>query len=71
VPDVVQSEFTSQDLFDAIYAKKIVQDLKEGKLDENGEPLQPSKDELLSPEEAVKQARKTGSDLFVQPKPPL
>lgn len=33
VPDVVQSEFTSRDLFDAVYAPKIVKDYKEGQLD--------------------------------------
>ncbi|CAG4951600.1 unnamed protein product [Colias eurytheme] len=62
--DVIQSEFTSQQLFDAIYSKKIVIDYKEGKLDENGLPLEPSAEEKLTPEEAVAQAKRTGSDIF-------
>ncbi|KFB43746.1 hypothetical protein ZHAS_00011482 [Anopheles sinensis] len=63
-PDVVQSEFTSQDLFNAIYAQKIIDDWKSGKLNEDGSPVEPSKEEALSPDEAWKQARKTGSDIF-------
>ncbi|XP_058116735.1 large ribosomal subunit protein mL41 [Anopheles ziemanni] len=63
-PDVVQSEFTSQDLFNAIYAQKIIDDWKSGKLNEDGSPIEPSKEESLSPDEAWKQARKTGSDIF-------
>ncbi|CAB3370330.1 Hypothetical predicted protein [Cloeon dipterum] len=66
VADVVQSEFTSQDLFDAVYSKKIVQDFKEGKLSEDGQPLEYSEEEKLTPEEAFRRARKTGSDLFAQ-----
>ena len=62
--DVIQSEFTSQQLFDAIYGKKIVTDYKTGKLDENGDPLEPSEEEKLLPEEAVKRAKQTGSDIF-------
>jgi large subunit ribosomal protein L41 len=67
-PEVVQSEFTSQDLFDAVYAKKIVADFKEGKLDANGDPIAASEEERLSPEEAVRLAKLTGSDLFNQEK---
>jgi len=63
-PDVVQSEFTSKDLFDAVYSEKIVKDFKDGKLSEMGEPLEPSQEELLTPEEAYNQARKTGTDIF-------
>lgn len=62
--DVIQSEFTSQQLFDAVYSKKIFADFKQGKLDEDGNPLEPSPEERLQPEEAVAQARKTGSDLL-------
>lgn len=63
-PDVVQSEFTPRDLFDAVYSEKIVKDFKDGKLSETGEPLEPSREELLTPEEAYNQARKTGTDIF-------
>ncbi|XP_059481834.1 large ribosomal subunit protein mL41 [Neocloeon triangulifer] len=66
VPDVIQTEFTSQDLFDAVYSKKIVQDFKEGKLTEDGQPLEPSPEEKLTSEEAFQRARKTGSDIFMQ-----
>ncbi|CAH0720415.1 unnamed protein product, partial [Brenthis ino] len=62
--DVIQSEFTSQNLFDAVYSRKIVTDFKEGKLDANGEPLEPSEEEKLRPEEAVQRAKQTGSDIF-------
>lgn len=64
VPEVVQSEFTPKDLFDAVYSDKIVNDFKNGKLGENGEPLEPSPKEQLTPEEAYVQARKTGTDIF-------
>lgn len=62
--DVIQSEFTPEQLFDAVYSKKIVQDYKQGKLDEEGKPLEPSDEELLQPEEAVARAKQTGSDIF-------
>lgn len=63
-PEVVQSEFTSMDLFNAVYSEKIMKDFNDSKLYENGKPLEPSKIEQLSPEDAWLQARKTGSDLF-------
>lgn len=63
-PDVIQSEFTSQDLFDAVYSKKIIEDYKAGKLNEDGSPAEPSAEESLSAEEAWSRARRTGSDLF-------
>ncbi|XP_075980205.1 mitochondrial ribosomal protein L41 [Anticarsia gemmatalis] len=62
--DVIQSEFTAQQLFDAVYSKKIVNDYKQGKLDAEGNPLEPSEDEKLQPEEAVNRAKRTGSDIF-------
>ncbi|KAF9788884.1 hypothetical protein SFRURICE_018460 [Spodoptera frugiperda] len=62
--DVIQSEFTPQQLFDAVYSKKIVTDFKQGKLDEDGFPLEPSEDEKLQPDEAVRRAKRTGSDIF-------
>ncbi|KAG7312260.1 39S ribosomal protein L41-mitochondrial [Plutella xylostella] len=64
VTDVVQSEFTSEQLFNAIYSKKIICDFKEGKLDENGSPLEPSEEEKLNSEEAISRAKRTGSDIF-------
>lgn len=62
--DVVQSEFTSEDLFNAVYSKKIIEDFKNGNLNEDGSPKQPSNQESMSPEEAHAMARKTGSDIF-------
>ncbi|XP_013200966.2 large ribosomal subunit protein mL41 [Amyelois transitella] len=62
--DVIQSEFTAQQLFDAVYSKKIVTDFKQGKLDADGLPLEPSEEEKLKPEEAVARAKSTGSDIF-------
>ncbi|XP_053695104.1 39S ribosomal protein L41, mitochondrial [Sabethes cyaneus] len=63
-PDVVQSEFTSQDLFNAVYAQKVIDDFKESKLNEDGSPKEPSEEELLNSDEAWNRARKTGSDIF-------
>ncbi|ETN59694.1 39S ribosomal protein L41, mitochondrial [Anopheles darlingi] len=63
-PDVVQSEFTSQDLFNAVYSQKIIDDWKSGKLNEDGSPAEPSTEEALTKEEAWIKARKTGSDMF-------
>uniref|UniRef100_A0A2M3ZBE0 Putative mitochondrial ribosomal protein l41 n=1 Tax=Anopheles braziliensis TaxID=58242 RepID=A0A2M3ZBE0_9DIPT len=63
-PDVVQSEYTSQDLFNAVYSQKIIDDWKSGKLNEDGSPVEPSAEEALTKEEAWIKARKTGSDMF-------
>ncbi|KAG5897150.1 hypothetical protein JTB14_020879 [Gonioctena quinquepunctata] len=63
-PDVIQSEFTAEDLFNVVYAPKIVKDFKENKLDENGQPLEPSKEEKLTAEEAKMKAKQTGTDIF-------
>jgi large subunit ribosomal protein L41 len=63
-PNVIQDRFKSQDLFNAIYAKKIIDDYKLNQLDEEGESLRPSEEEQLTPEEAWLRARKTGSDIF-------
>lgn len=62
--EVQQSEFTPKDLFNAIYARKIVSDFKNEKLAEDGSPLDPSEHEKLTPEEAKLLAGKTGCDLF-------
>lgn len=63
-PEVVQSEFTSQDLYNAIYAQKVIEDFKNDKLEADGTSKNPSAEEQLTPEEAFIQARKTGSDIF-------
>jgi len=68
VPEITQSQFTAQDLFDAVYRQKIVDDFKNKKLKENGEPMEPSAEESLTPEQAKIKARQTGSDLFSQGK---
>ncbi|CRL04691.1 CLUMA_CG017755, isoform A [Clunio marinus] len=62
--DVVQSEFTSQDLFNAIYAGKILNDFKNDNLNEDGTSKEPSEEEQLTADEAYLRARKTGSDIF-------
>lgn len=62
--DVIQSEFTPEQLFNAVYSKKIILDYKQGKLDEEGRPLEPSDEERLQPDEAVQKAKQTGSDIF-------
>lgn len=62
--DIVQSEFTSQDLFNSIYGQKIIDDFKNNKLNEDGSPLEPSPEEKLDSDEAWIRARKTGSDIF-------
>lgn len=63
-PEVVQSEFTSQDLFNAVYAKKIIDDFKNNKLDQKNNSMEPSNNEQRTPQESWDQARKTGSDIF-------
>lgn len=63
-PDIVQSEFTAEDLFNVVYAEKIQKDLKEGKLNEDGSPKEPSPEESLTPEAAKLKADQTGTDIF-------
>merc|ERR1712083_961876 len=58
--EINQEKLTSRDLFNVIYGSKIVQNFKEGKLDCNGNPLEPSPMEQLSPEEALRLSRQTG-----------
>jgi large subunit ribosomal protein L41 len=71
--DIYQDELTSQDLFNAIYGPKIVADFKQGKLDENGNPIEPTSLEMMTPDEAYVKARQTGSDIFQggEPENPL
>lgn len=47
-----------------VYAKKIVEDFQNSKLDENGQPLEPSAEEKMTAEEAKLKARQTGTDIF-------
>ncbi|CAL8110907.1 unnamed protein product [Orchesella dallaii] len=69
--DIYQTEFTAENLFEAVYKSKIIQDFKENKLDEHGNPLEPNDLEKLTPDEAWVLARKTGSDIFSEREPKL
>ncbi|CAB0016765.1 unnamed protein product [Nesidiocoris tenuis] len=64
VTDIAQSEFTPHDLFLAVYSEKIVRDMKEGKLDDQGNPKEPSPEEKLTSDEAWVNARRSGADIF-------
>ena len=61
---VFQDEFSSRDLFEAVYGRKIIEDYKNGKLDKDGNSLEPNEDEKVTAEEAWIKARQTGSDIF-------
>ncbi|OXU21699.1 hypothetical protein TSAR_014077 [Trichomalopsis sarcophagae] len=70
VTEVKNEKFTAEDLFYAVYSKKIREDYNKGKLGPNGEPLEPSPEELLTPKEARELASKPGNDIFTaRPKP--
>ena len=62
--EVYQPELTSKDLFDIIYAGKILRDFKENKLDAEGNSLEPNELEKISPEMAEGFALQPGSDIF-------
>lgn len=62
--EFTQTEFTAEDLFNAVYSNKVVEDWNKKKLNEDGSSQTPSEDELLGPEEAFLRARQTGSDIF-------
>ena len=62
--EVAQEPFTAKDLFNVVYGKKILQDYKDGKLDDKGDPIDPSAEELMTADTAITNARKTGSDIF-------
>lgn len=68
VDHFIEPEFTPQELFDAVYAKKIEDDFASGQLDENGQPLNPSEYEKLTLQQAKDNAGKTGCDLFEEGK---
>lgn len=63
-PDIVQDEFTVQDLFNTIYAPKIVEDFSNNKLNDDGSPKEPSTEERLTAEKAKLKAEQTGTDIF-------
>lgn len=68
VEQFTQSEFTAEDLFNEVYSKKIEEDFINGQLDENGNPLNPSEYEALTPQQAKNNAEKTGCDIFKETK---
>merc|ERR1719187_2614495 len=59
--DIYQEELTAKDLFNVIYGQKIMGDYKAGRLDSEGNPLEPSAFESLTPQQARMFARQTGS----------
>ncbi|XP_034233625.1 39S ribosomal protein L41, mitochondrial [Thrips palmi] len=64
VPIEPEPAFTAKDLFYSVYAEKIEADYEQGRLDENGMPLEPSENELLTAEQARDAALKLGADMF-------
>ena len=62
--EISQEQFTAKDLFNVVYGKKILKDYKEGKLDDDGNSSEPNQNENMSVDEAITNARKTGSDIF-------
>ncbi|CAK9816657.1 39S ribosomal protein L41, mitochondrial [Anthophora plagiata] len=64
VPEITKREYTAKDLFNLVYADKIKEDYKNSQLGPNGEPLNPSEHEKMTPKEAKDLADKTGTDLF-------
>ena len=66
----MQEEFTSWELFQTVYGRKILSDYETGKLNENGQSLEPSDEEKLTSDEAWTMARQTGSDIFQGGKEP-
>lgn len=59
-----EPEFTAKDLFEVTYCRKIYDDFKANKLDEDGNPLEPSEREKITVEEAWNAARKCNNDLM-------
>ncbi|CAG7835254.1 unnamed protein product [Allacma fusca] len=62
-PAIAEDPFTPQALFDAVYMPKIIDDYKKGKILEDGSSEVGDLLEKLTPEEAIKKARMTGSDI--------
>ena len=63
VQDIVQPPMTPEELFGAVYVQKITQDYMAGTLDANGNPLEPSAEEKLTPEEAREKALRIRTDI--------
>lgn len=63
VPDIVQPPLTPEELFGAVYVKKITEDFKSGKLGPDNQPLEPSPEERLTPEVAKAKALAIKSDI--------
>ena len=55
---------TTEDLFAQVYGSKITADYGRGKLGPDGEPLEPSSEELLAPEEANARVMRISSDII-------
>merc|ERR1712106_300756 len=62
--EIYQEELTDKDLFNVFYGRKIIEDFKAGKLDDEGNSVEPSEAESMGSEEAHMKARQTGSDIF-------
>lgn len=62
--DIKQSEFTPEDLFNAVYGRKMVEDWNNKKLNEDGTSKEPSEEETMTADQAWIRARQTGSDMF-------
>lgn len=63
-PNIIQTEFTAEHLFNTVYADKIADDYKDGKLNDDGTSKEPSAEEKLTPEQAKLKADQTGTDIF-------
>ena len=63
VQDIVQAPLTPEELFGAVYVKKIAEDFKAGKLGPDNQPLEPSPEEALTAEEARKKVLAIRTDI--------
>nr|SVE94621.1 EOG090X0IZW [Simocephalus serrulatus] len=63
VGDIVQPPMTPEELFGAVYVKKITEDFKNGKLGPDNQPLEPSPEESLTPEKAKEKILSIRSDI--------
>jgi hypothetical protein len=62
--DVVVPPLTPEDLFAQVYGSKITADYEKGKLGPDGQPLEPSLEEQLAPEEAKARVMRISSDII-------
>nr|SVE74565.1 EOG090X0IZW [Daphnia barbata] len=63
VDDIVQPAMTPEELFGAVYVKKITEDFKMGKLGPDNQPLNPSPEERLAPEKAKEKVLTIRTDI--------